>query len=350
VSVVSQAGIGPAKARAARPVRPTKVLVKRHSLIVRITHWINAISLLLLLLSGLQIFNAHPALYWGQQADFSHPWLAMGPKVVGGHLHGVTRLGPASFDTTGVLGVSKVNGAEAVRGFPAWITLPAEQYLAVGRRWHFFWAWVFAINGAIYAASALLSGHLKRDLLPTGGQLKPSHVLKEIWDHARLRFPRGEEARHYNVLQKGAYAGTAFILLPLMILTGMTMSPGLDATFPWLLDLFGGRQSARSIHFITASLIVAFFLVHIAMVVLSGTWNNVRSMITGSYAIEVAAPVPVAPPAETPVVETPPVETVAPEPPPAPVEAAPAAPPAAPEISTTAEGAVKPDARPGEAP
>ena len=271
-------------------VRPAKVLVARHSLVVRLTHWTNVVSLLFLLLSGLQIFNAHPALYWGQQSDFAHPWLAMGAEVHGGQLRGVTSLGSARFDTTGFLGVSAQHGALVQRGFPTWLTIPAERFLAVGRRWHFFWAWVFALNGAIYIASGILTRHLRRDLLPTGAQLKPSHVWADIWDHIRLRFPKGEEARHYNVLQKGAYAGVALVLLPLMVLTGMTMSPGLDASFPWLLDLFGGRQSARSIHFICASLVVAFVVVHLVMVVVSGLWNNLRSMITGRYAIEVEDP------------------------------------------------------------
>ena len=149
---------------------------------------------------------------------------------------------------------------------------------------------VVRINLAIYLASALIGGHLRRDLAPTLGQIKPRHVLEEVWDHLRLRFPKGEEARRYNVLQKGAYLGVVILLLPVMILSGMTMSPSLDAVFPWLVDLFGGRQSARSIHFITASLLVLFFFVHMAMVVLSGTWNNVRSMITGRYAIRVAPP------------------------------------------------------------
>ena len=267
--------------------KPAKVLVARHSRLVRITHWINAICLLFLLLSGLQIFNAHPALYWGQASNFPHPWLLTGAYQSGGQLHGVTRIGGAVFDTTGVLGASKENGVEVVRGFPDWLTIPAQRYLALGRRWHFFFAWLFAINGAILMASAILSGHLRRDLVPTRDQLRPSHVLAEIWHHLQLKFPKGEDARRYNVLQKGAYLGVVALLLPLMVLTGMTMSPSLDAMFPWLLDLFGGRQSARSIHFITASLIVLFFFVHIVMVVLSGTWNNVRSMITGRYAIDV---------------------------------------------------------------
>jgi thiosulfate reductase cytochrome b subunit len=271
------------------PVR-RRMLTARHGATVRITHWVNALSLASLLLSGLQIFNAHPSLYWGQQSDFGHPWLAIGAYEQAGKLHGVTYVGGQGFDTTGFLGVSKEHGVATPRGFPAWLTLPSFRYLALGRRWHFFFAWIFAINGAVYVASALLLGHLRRDLLPTAPQLRPRHVLQEIWDHMRLRFPKGEAAKQYNVLQKGAYLGVAFVLLPLMMLSGMTMSPMLDAAFPWLVDLFGGRQSARSIHFITASLIVLFFLVHFAMVVLSGAWNNIRSMITGRYAIELPSP------------------------------------------------------------
>jgi len=274
------------------------VLVKRHGAIVRITHWVNAVSLALLLLSGLQIFNAHPHLYWGQQSHFGQAWLSMGGYESGGRLHGVTLVGHTLFHTTGFLGASQLNGVWMVRGWPPWLTLPSEQFLAMGRRWHFFFAWVFAINGAVLMASALLSGHLRRDLLPTLDQLRPRRVLAEIWHHLRLRFPKGEEARRYNVLQKAAYLGVVLVLLPLMVLTGMTMSPSLDAMFPWLVDVFGGRQSARSIHFIVAMLIVLFFVVHIVMVVLSGTWNNVRSMITGRYAIELPpeyAPDPPAP-------------------------------------------------------
>ena len=276
---------------AARP-KPDRILVRRHGALVRITHWINAISLALLLLSGLQIFNAHPHLYWGQQSNFGQGWLSLGAYESRGVLHGVTKLGPFFLHTTGFLGASQQNGVTVARGFPEWLTIPSTQYLALGRRWHFFFAWVFAINIAVYLASAVLGGHLKRDLAPTRDQLKPRHVLHEIWDHVRLRFPKGEAARRYNVLQKGAYLGVVLLLLPVMILSGMTMSPSLDAIFPGLLDLFGGRQSARSIHFVTAGLIVLFFFVHIVMVVLSGTWNNVRSMITGRYAIEVEPPPP----------------------------------------------------------
>ncbi len=273
-----------------RPPEPRRILVKRHSLIVRLTHWTNALSLLFLLLSGLQIFNAHPSLYFGQQSSFNHPWLHMGAYQAQDGLHGVTQVGPYAFDTTSLFGASQTHGVWSSRGFPAWLTIPSVRFLALGRRWHFFFAWLFALNGALYIASAVLSGHLRRDLAPTASQLAPRHILADIWNHMRLRFPKGEDARHYNVLQKGAYLGVVLVLLPLMILTGMTMSPTLDTAFPWLLDLFGGRQSARSIHFIVASLIVLFFVVHMIMVVLAGPLNEIRSMITGRYAIDVEPP------------------------------------------------------------
>ncbi|HZZ36851.1 MAG TPA: cytochrome b/b6 domain-containing protein [Caulobacteraceae bacterium] len=270
--------------------RSHKVLVPRHSALVRLTHWVNVISLLILLMSGLQIFNAHPALYWGAKSTFAEPWLSMRAVAEGSDLKGVTTLGKAKFDTTGLFGASVYDGGPQARGFPGWATLPGQRILSVGRRWHFFFAWLFAINGIIYLASGVIGGHLKRDLLPTGEQLKPRHILHEIADHARLRFPKGESARRYNVIQKFAYLAVILILLPVIALTGMTMSPGLDTAFPWLLDLFGGRQSARSIHFICANLLVLFVIVHLIMVVLSGFWNNVRSMITGRYAIEEGAP------------------------------------------------------------
>ncbi|MEO8715365.1 MAG: cytochrome b/b6 domain-containing protein, partial [Acetobacteraceae bacterium] len=193
---------------------------------------------------------------------------------------GFTTILGHSFDTTGVLGQS--DGME--RGFPAWATLPGPQWLAMGRRWHFFFAWIFVVNGVLYAAYAVASRHLWRDLLPSRHDL--GHIGRSVWDHARLRFPKGEAARRYNVLQKLSYLIVVFGLGPLMVLAGMTMSPWLDASFPWLLDLFGGRQSARTIHFITAFVFLAFVIVHLSMVLLSGVWNNTRSMITGRYAIE----------------------------------------------------------------
>jgi thiosulfate reductase cytochrome b subunit len=261
--------------------------IYRHSLVVRITHWVNVACLTVLLMSGLQIFNAHPALYWGERSDFQHPWLAINSREAEeGPAEGVTSIGATSFNTTGLLGVSKDADGEAIeRAFPRWSTLPSDQDLAKGRRWHFFFAWAFVANGLIYLAFSLFSRHLSRDLVPRPTEL--AKIPHEIVQHARLRFPQGDEARHYNILQKLTYLIVIFVLLPLVVLAGMTMSPGLDAAFPELLSLFGGRQSARSIHFLAATGIVLFVIVHVVMVLVSGAWNNLRSMITGRYNIGV---------------------------------------------------------------
>jgi thiosulfate reductase cytochrome b subunit len=269
--------------------KPKKVRVYRHSLAVRITHWLNVLCLSFLLMSGLQIFNAHPYLYWGQYGADALPdpaFLSIEAYADGDSMKGVTTVGQFQFTTTGVLGASKMDGELTPRAFPSWLTIPSYQDLATGRRWHFFFAWFFVINGFVYMLYGMVSRHFRRDLLPTKAELAPKHLAREVAGHARLRFPKGEEARRYNSLQKLAYLGTGFVLLPLMVLTGLTMSPGFNAIFPWLLDIFGGRQSARTIHFITASLVIAFVAVHIVMVLVSGVWNNIRSMITGYYAIE----------------------------------------------------------------
>ena len=262
-------------------------VIYRHSGAVRITHWVNALVLLFLLMSGLQIFNAHPALYLGSKSTFDDPIMAMGAVRVGDSDKGVTSILGHNFDTTGVLGLATdADGSPDERGFPWSLTIPGHRDLSMGRRWHFFFAWLFVFNGLAYLAWSLLSGHLRRDLAPSGRDIK--HIGASILEHARLKFPRGEEAKRYNVLQKLTYLIVALVLLPLMLITGLAMSPGMDAAFPFLLEILGGRQTARTIHFITASGIVLFVVVHIVMVVLSGVWNNLRSMITGRYVIEPA--------------------------------------------------------------
>ncbi|MGA8707441.1 MAG: cytochrome b/b6 domain-containing protein [Steroidobacteraceae bacterium] len=229
----------------------TAEFVRRHSLPTRVLHWVNALSVFLVLMSGLQIFNADPHLYWGQYG--ASPDRAL--LSIGAH------------------------------GFPHWATLPGWQDLALGRRWHFFFAWLLVFNSVTYLLISIRDGHVRRDLLPTRTEVAPSHLLQDIWNHLRLRFPRGDAARHYNVLQKLAYLGVIFMLGPLILATGLSMSPGFDARCPWLVTLLGGRQSARTIHFSAAALVALFILVHLTMVVLAGPWNEVRSMITGRYRI-----------------------------------------------------------------
>lgn len=254
----------------------------RHRLPVRVAHWINVLCMFLILLSGLQIFNAHPRLYWGHASDFDAPWLELGARrSAGGGLEGFAYIAGADFTTTGVLGLSETaRGQVERRGFPGWLTIPSYRSLASGRRWHFFFAWLMVINGLAYLVWSVASGHL-RDLTPTRADWRS--LRQSVIDHLLLRHPRGEAARRYNILQKLAYLVTIFGLGGLVILTGLCMSPQMDTALDWALTLFGGRQSARSLHFIAAGGLVLFVVIHLFEVVVTGLWNNLRSMITGRF-------------------------------------------------------------------
>jgi len=248
---------------------------------VRISHWLNVPFLIVLIMSGLQIFNAHPALYWGDRSDRDRPLLSIRPvQTEGGEVKGITMILGHQFDTTGVLGYS--DGMR--RAFPAWATIPSAKWLAMGRQWHLFFAWLFVINGLLFAAYAFVSRHAACDLTPTGSELR--RIGKSVKDHLILRHPTGDEAKRYNVLQKLAYAGILFILAPLIVLTGLAMSPTIDTAFPWLLTISGGRQAARTIHFIVCFSFVGFILIHILHVIATGFFNNIRSMVTGWFIIK----------------------------------------------------------------
>lgn len=220
------------------------VEIQRHSGLVRVTHWINALSFLFLVPSGIAILLAHPEFYWGETGYF---------------------------------------------GDPAALTLPLEpsfDHTAWGRGMHFLFAWLLVLNGLVYLLSGLINGHFYRQMLPRRAQLKPVRLWHEIRDHLRFVRPTGEAVRSYNVLQKLAYLLVIFVALPLMVLTGLTMSPAVTAAYPELFALFGGRQSARFIHFICASALVGFLLIHLVMIFVVGFINEMRSMITGKFRIE----------------------------------------------------------------
>ncbi|MGE0214079.1 MAG: cytochrome b/b6 domain-containing protein [Parvibaculaceae bacterium] len=258
-------------------------LVYRHSAWIRLTHWMWAISLFFLLLSGLQIFNAHPTLYFGDQSGFSfdNAVLAIGARDAGSEVRGYTEILGRQFDTTGFLGVSTMAEEQQTRAFPAWMTIPSFQDLATGRVVHFFFAWLLAFTLLTWLIASALNGHLRRDIAPKVEDLR--RLPGDIAAHAKFRLSHGRE---YNTLQKLSYAGVLLVLLPLMILTGLAMSPAMNAAVPWLPELLGGRQTARTIHFAAMLLLVAFFMVHIAMVVLAGPLNELRSIITGWYRID----------------------------------------------------------------
>lgn len=243
---------------------------------VRLWHWINALSVFIMLMSGMMIFNAHPRLYWGKfGANFDKAWLEIGNHGTRGYV----ALAGHEVPTTGLLGYAQ----STALAFPPILTIPSSYGLSAARGWHFLFAWILVASLVAFLVYALVSGHLRRDLALTREERRPSHLAQDLWDHARLRFPRGEAARQYNPLQKIAYLSVLGVLLPLLILTGLTMSPTMNAVLPWLLDLLGGRQSARSLHFIAALGIAGFIAVHLLMVVLAGPINELRAMITGWY-------------------------------------------------------------------
>lgn len=235
---------------------PPGSTIHRHALATRLWHWVTAVTMFVMIGSGIGILKAHPHLYWGRYgANFDKPWLSLG-------------------------------------WMPAWVgtglnvlTLPTSYNLALSRRWHLFFALVLAFALLGFMIVSLVNRHFQRQLRVRAGELAPANVAHDFREHLALRFHDPENPSAYNIFQKLSYVGVIFVALPLVILTGMTMSPGLNATFPFLLDLFGGRQSARSIHFIAAFALVLFIVVHLTLVILAGAFNEVRSMITGRWQV-----------------------------------------------------------------
>lgn len=274
------ASISEVEAPQGKSARRQGQLVYRQSVFTRLTHWTWAIALFFLLLSGLQIFNAHPTLYIGEESGFAYDnsVLSMRAENSPDGPRGYTTILGQKFDTTGVFAMSGPEARPQFRGFPAWATIPSFQDLATGRVVHLFFAWLFAGTLIVWLLASLANGHLWRDLVVKPRDLRD--LPKDLFNHLRFRFHHG---RSYSPLQKLSYAGVVFVLFPLIILTGITMSPGMNAAWPWLLDLFGGRQTARTIHFAVMVLLVLFFIVHVVMVLLAGPINELRSMITGYY-------------------------------------------------------------------
>ena len=236
---------------------PTRlIIIKRHRLATRVWHWVTVVAMFILIGSGVGILKAHPRLYRGRYgANFDTAWTTLDQ-------------------------------------WPSWvvtglnlITIPASYNLAISRRWHLFFALVLAFALLGFMVVSLINRHFQRDLRVRAAELSPRVIGHDVREHLALRFHDSKRPGGYNILQKLSYVTTIFVLIPVMILTGLTMSPGMDAAWPWLLEVFGGRQSARSIHFIAATGLVLFIIVHIALVILAGAWNEVRSMITGRWTV-----------------------------------------------------------------
>jgi len=273
------AAAGPVPARAAEA--ELGPLVYRHSLVTRVTHWLGALALFLLVMSGLQIFNAAPYLDAANKSDPARRVLAFaGGMTQAGQPIGMLRVFGLDLTTTHLFGYTDDGqGGESVRAFPAWLTLPGYQDLAGGRRWHLFFSWIFVLVGIAY----FVGGALRKDLGLI--VLRPSDLPKLIpmqLYYLRLRKeppPYGK----YNPLQKLAYTFVLFVFSPLIVLSGLALSPGMDAIAHPLTWAFGGRQFARLWHFVFMVALVGFFFTHIILVLSTGFLNNMRSMLTGEY-------------------------------------------------------------------
>jgi thiosulfate reductase cytochrome b subunit len=258
-------------------------------------------------MSGLQIFNAFPHLHWGSKAEPEEALVSISSTNEHGDVRGYIEFLGHRFDTTGLLGIQLTASGPTARAFPSWITIPGYFWLAGGRRWHFFFGWLFAINGLLYFVYNLLNGHMRKFLFtPRDAAKVPPMILYYL--HLRRESPQDGE---YNPLQKMAYTSVFVVLTPLVLFSGMAMSPQLDVAFNWLPAMFGGRQSARSVHFILAFGFASFTFGHIFMVLTTGVLNNMRSMVTGWYREKVPSykePSHAAPPSKLKPEEAPPTE------------------------------------------
>ena len=232
-------------------ITPATTIASRHSLIVRVTHWLTALCFFALLITGVEIFISHPRLYWGETGNvLTSAWLQVPipssrPAVQTGY------------------------------GY----TLPDQN--GWSRALHFQSAWLLVFTGLLYFVGGIASGHFRKNLLPGSSDLSLRSLLSVLAQHMHFRRPSEAEAHSYNVLQRTTYLAVIFILFPLVIWTGLAMSPAFDAAFPPTVTLLGGRQSARTLHFLVSGALVLFFFVHVAMVWLAGFRNRTRAMITG---------------------------------------------------------------------
>ena len=256
-----------------RPGR--RPLVRRHGLGRRLAHWVWAVSLLFLATSGLNIFLAHPVLHIGKQSgfEFENSVLAIGAvRDADGERIGVTEILGHRFETTGLLGVSNRHA----RAVPSWATTPSFPDLATARVIHFFFAWTLVAALALWLVAGLRDGHLRRNVLPRLSDVRgaPGQCRRYL----RLDF---REGGGYNALQRLAYAAVLLVLLPLMALTGLAMSPAAHAVFPPLGPMLGGRETARTLHFVVMVLLAGFAVLHVVLALIVRPSSGLRSIVTG---------------------------------------------------------------------
>jgi len=240
----------------------------RHPLWVRVSHWIVTASVLTLVFSGVEILMVHPRLYWGEVGNGLTPaWLEL--PISRNYKHGGWSTPVPFFDRAD----SPVTASHNFKIFNknGW-----------GRSLHFLAAWGMLLPGTIYLLIAIFGGHLRAHIWPRARELAPRHVWRDVVEHIYFRIAPASGGPRYGVLQKVSYALVICVAAPLMLLSGLTMAPAFTAAFPALLDIFGGYQCARTIHFLTCVALVLFVLVHVVMVIASGFRKQIRGMTIGA--------------------------------------------------------------------
>lgn len=232
-------------------VVPATMLRTRHSAVVRITHWVFTIAFLALLVTGVEILISHPRFYWGET----------------GNIH--------------VTPLFKIPIPSSRGSVPTGYGYVLPDQNGWSRYLHFEAAWVAVLTGLLYVAFGFLRGHFRRELVPAASELSPKRFWAAIARHLHFQRPGEEEAWSYNVLQRLTYLGVIFVLFPLVIWTGLAMSPAFASAVPASVALLGGQQSARTIHFFVSGFLVLFLMVHVLMICVAGFRNRMRAMITG---------------------------------------------------------------------
>jgi thiosulfate reductase cytochrome b subunit len=239
-----------------------------HTRWVRLTHWIVAASVLTLAVSGFVILMAHPRLYWGAVGNDLTPSLFELP-ISRNYRHGGWEKSVAFF----------AHDASPVSASRTYDIFNENSW---GRSLHFLAAWFLAVTGAGYLLAGIFTGHFYRHLLPSADERSGQRLWQDLINHLRLKLAPTTGGPPYGILQKWTYASVVFFALPVMIVTGFAMSPAMTVAFPFLSGMFGGSQSARTIHFFVFAVIILFLIVHMLMVVLSGFQRQMRAMTLGN--------------------------------------------------------------------
>jgi len=243
-----------------------------HSVWVRISHWLAAFSIIAMMISGYAMLMTNPNLYWGEVGNPLVPAFLELP-VSRNHQHAGWSEPTAFFE-------SESSAVSANRGYEI---LNLNSW---GRSLHFLAAWILLFTGCIYLLLGLVSGHFRHRLWPRSGELSGSALANDLRQHVRFRVSASSEGGAYGLLQKLSYCVILFLVIPVLFLTGLTMSPVVTAAYPVLLDIFGGYQSARTIHFFAFVIVTLFLLAHLLMIVLTGAGRQLRGMTLGSRTLE----------------------------------------------------------------